>query len=257
VALQLRAPGRLPRRAAQAGEAALRHILALDLDLRPFYEMARGDPHLAPLVERFHGLRPVRYLSVFEALVTAITTQQVNLTFGGIIRARMVGRWGERLVIGGQTHFAFPRPERLVRARPETLRGLQFSARKAEYVIGVAVASADGALDAEALRRLPLEEAIGRLTALRGVGRWTAEQALFRGLGRVEAFAGGDLGVQKVVARYCLGRAWAEERRVRGRAERWAPWGGLATTYLFAAWRAGIPPARRGRAAASGGERGR
>lgn len=244
VAMTLRAPESLPRGAAGAGERALGHLLAFDLDLAPFYAMAREDPYLAPIAERFEGLKPVRYLGVFEALVTAITTQQVNVGFGAAIRGRMAERWGEPLRLGGEAYFAFPRPEALARAKPEELRRLQFSERKAEYVIGVARAAAEGEIDEDLLRRLPLDEAIGRLSALRGVGRWTSEQGLFRGLGRVEAFPGGDLGVQKVVARYCLGRERAEEKRVRRVAARWAPWGGLAVVYLFAAWRAGVPPAR-------------
>ncbi|MEE9276160.1 MAG: hypothetical protein V3V62_12710 [bacterium] len=243
IEMRLRAPGRLPRGAAEAGERALRHLLALDMDLEPFYKMARRDPVLAPLVRRFRGLRPVRYLDMFEALVTAITTQQVNLTFGGRTRARMVKRWGDRLLLGGETHYAFPRPERLARVRVRTLRSLQFSERKAEYVTGLAREAAAGGLDAEALRALPIEEAVGLLTRIRGIGRWTAEQALFRALGRVEAVPAGDLGLQKVVARYCFGEKRVEEKRVRERARRWEPWGALAGAYLFAAWRADLPAA--------------
>ncbi len=241
VDMKLRAPGRVGKNLLAAGEAALRHLLAFDLDLEPFYRMARKDPVLAPFVRRFRGLRPVRYLDLFEALVTAITTQQVNLTFGGRTRARMVKRWGEKLRLGDGAHWAFPRPERLARARVATLRGMQFSERKAEYVIGVARAAAEGGLEAEDFRTLPLEEAVERLTTLRGVGRWSAEQALYRALGRLDALPGGDLGVQKVVARYCYGEKRVDEARAREAAQQWEPWGALAGAYLFAAWRAGIP----------------
>ena len=124
---------------------------------------------------------------------------------------------------------------------------MQFSRRKAEYVIGVAQAATEGKLESDAFRDLPLEEAIERLCVLRGVGRWSAEQALYRALGRIEALPGGDLGVQKVVAWYCFGEKRVDEKRVRDTARRWEPWGSLATTYLFAAWRAGIPPRMRKR----------
>ena len=241
VEMTLRAPGQIGKRAAAAGEAALKHLLAFDLDLAPFYAMARRDSVLAPIVQQFRGLRPVRYLNLFEGLVTAITTQQVNLTFGGRTRARVVKRWGEKLKLGGEAHHAFPRPERLARARPETLKGMQFSARKGEYVICVAQAAASGGLEDNDFKELPLEPAVERLTKLRGVGRWTAEQALYCALGRIEALAAGDLGVQKVVARYCFNLERVDENRARDAAMRWAPWGALASAYLFAAWRAGIP----------------
>jgi DNA-3-methyladenine glycosylase II len=241
VEMKIRALGRVSKITAQAGEAALRHLFAFDLDLGPFYAMARRDRVLAPMVKKFRGLRPVRYLTLFEALIAAITTQQVNLTFGGQIRARVVRRWGEKLHLGGKVHYAFPRPERLARARAGTLEKMQFSGRKAEYVLEVARVAAEGGLEGEMFQNLPIEEAIERLTAIRGVGRWSAEQALYRALGRIEALPGGDLGVQKVVARYCFGEERVSEKRARAAAEGWAPWGALAAAYLFAAWRAGIP----------------
>ena len=204
--------------------------------------MAKDDVNLAPIAKKFRGLKPIRYLSVFEALVTAITAQQVNLTFAGAIRGRMVKRWGRKLRINGKTHYAFPRPERLARAQVSTFRAMQFSERKAEYVIGVARAALEGRLDESELRTLPIDEAVALLTGIRGVGRWTAEQMLFRALGRVEVFPGGDLGVQKVVARYCFGKERVDEETARTQANDWYPWASLATTYLFAAWRAGVVP---------------
>lgn len=226
----------------KAAESAVRHLLAFDLNLNPFYVMARRDQYLAPLIRKFRGLRPVRYLDLFEALVTAITTQQVNLIFGGRTRARMVKRWGEKLRIGQEVHYSFPRPERLAGARVDSLFKMQFSRRKAEYVIEVAKAAAEGRLSFDVFQEMPLEEAVEKLCELRGVGRWSAEQALYRGLGRIEALPGGDLGVQKVMAHYCFGEKRVDEKKVRETASRWEPWGSLATAYLFAAWRAGIPP---------------
>ena len=243
IRLRMTTEGRMTKSAQNAGLDAIKHILAFDLDLRPFYRIAKNDANLAPTTKKFKGLKPIRFLSVFEALVTAITAQQVNLTFAGTIRGRMVKRWGRKLQIDGKTHFAFPRPERLARVRVATLRKMQFSERKAEYVIEVARAAMEGNLDESELRILPIDEAVARLIEIRGVGRWTAEQMLFRALGRVEVFPGGDLGVQKVVARYCYGKERVDEKAARMQADRWHPWASLATTYLFAAWRAGVPPA--------------
>ncbi|MCE2451874.1 MAG: DNA-3-methyladenine glycosylase 2 family protein [Nitrospinae bacterium] len=243
IRLRMTTEGRMTKLAQNAGLDAIKHILAFDLDLRPFYRMAKDDASLAPTAKKFRGLKPIRYMSVFEALVTAITAQQVNLTFAGAIRGRMVKRWGRKVRIDGKTHYAFPRPERLARARVSTFRSMQFSERKAEYVIDVARAALEGRLDERELRILPIDEAVARLTEIRGVGRWTAEQMLFRALGRVEVFPGGDLGVQKVVAQFCFGEKRVDEKKARMQADKWHPWASLATTYLFAAWRAGVPPA--------------
>ena len=242
IRLRITTEGRMTKSAQNAGLSAIKHILAFNLDLKPFYRMAKNDAKLAQTAKKFRGLKPIRYLSVFEALVTAITAQQVNLTFAGTIRGRMVKRWGRKFRIGGKTYYAFPHPERLARARVSTLRKMQFSERKAEYVIDVACAALEGRLDESELSTLPIDEAVARLTEIRGVGRWTAEQMLFRALGRVEVFPGGDLGVQKVVARYCFGKERVDEKTARMQAELWHPWASLATTYLFAAWRLGVPP---------------
>ena len=81
VEMKIRAPGRtLGKNTAEAGELALRHLFAFDLDLGPFYAMARRDRVLAPMVKKFRGLRPVRYLTLFEALIAAITTQHETAT---------------------------------------------------------------------------------------------------------------------------------------------------------------------------------
>ena len=242
IRLRMTTQGRMTKSAQNAGIDAIKHILAFDLDLNPFYRMTKDDPNLALIAKKFRGLKPIRYLSVFEALVTAITAQQVNLTFAGAIRGRMVKRWGRKLRVDGKTHYAFPRPERLVKARVATFRAMQFSERKAEYVIGVARAALEDRLNESELRILPIDEAVARLTDIRGVGRWTAEQMLFRALGRVEVFPGGDLGVQKVVARFCFGEERVDEETARKQADGWHPWASLATTYLFAAWRAGLAP---------------
>lgn len=243
IQLRMTTEGRMTKTAREAGLEAIKHIFAFELDLKLFYRMAKGDANLATVAKKFRGLKPLRYLSVFEALVTAITAQQVNLTFAGAIRGRMVKRWGRKLRVHGKTYYAFPHPERLARARVSTFRKMQFSERKAEYVIEVARAVLEGRLDERELRVLAIDEAVARLTEIRGVGRWTAEQMLFRALGRVEVFPGGDLGVQKVVARYCFGEERVDEKEARMQAERWHPWASLATTYLFAAWREGFPPA--------------
>ncbi len=86
------------------------------------------------------------------------------------------------------------------------------------------------------LEQLPDEELIERLTALKGIGRWTAEITLMRGFARPDAFPGGDLGVVKYLAQGLLGRKEvATEQEMRAFAERWRPHRALALTYAYAA----------------------
>ncbi|MGH7265381.1 MAG: DNA-3-methyladenine glycosylase family protein, partial [Candidatus Rokuibacteriota bacterium] len=158
-----------------AVRAETRHLLGLDADLGGFYALAARDPVLAPLVRRLPGLRPSVSPDPFEMLVGAITAQQVNLTFAFTVRARIVRRFGEAVRFDGVELFAFPSPAALAQAEPAALRAMQLTTRKAEFVVGLARAIADGALDLAALARASDAEVVERLTAIRGLGRWTAE----------------------------------------------------------------------------------
>ena len=80
---------------------------------------------------------------------------------------------------------AFPLPENLADVQAEALRLLGFSRQKARYLVDLAGALSSGLLDLKALAELDDEEALTRLRQLRGVGRWSAEYALLRGLGRL------------------------------------------------------------------------
>jgi DNA-3-methyladenine glycosylase II len=128
--------------------------------------------------------------------------------------------------------IAFPTPAALARRDPGELRTLGFSARKAEYVVGLARAVEDGSLELSALPGLDDDAVVAVLVALRGIGRWTAEWFLLRTLGRPDALPAGDLGVRKAVAS-ADGLAILPEPAVRERAERWRPIRGLAALQLL------------------------
>jgi DNA-3-methyladenine glycosylase II len=164
-------------------------LLGLEFDLPPFYAWAAGDPVLAPITVRLAGFRPPLSPDPFEALVSSITAQQVSLFSAFAIRTRMIERFGERGVLA----FAFPTRERMARASEEELVGVGFSRRKAEYVVALARSE----LDLEALAGLDDDEVRERITALRGLGPWTAEWFLARHLARPRAWPAGDLALRK------------------------------------------------------------
>jgi DNA-3-methyladenine glycosylase II len=204
-------------------------LLGLPFDLVPFRARAEEDPVLAPLVAALAGFRPTLSPDPFEALVTAITTQQISLRAAAAIRARFVERLGERHDVA----WAFPERERVARLRPRDLLVLGFSTRKAEYVIELARSD----LDLDALGALPDDEVIATLTRIRGLGRWTADWFLARHLARPRAWPAGDLGVRKAVsAFYADGRVLTTEE-VRSMAERFAPFENLTAQFLLAAAR--------------------
>ncbi|MEX1287783.1 MAG: hypothetical protein AB1Z57_07590 [Acidimicrobiia bacterium] len=176
----------------------LRARVAEGLPWAPVAELAHQDPRVADLVARRPGYRPPITPDPFEAIVAAISAQQVNLRWATTTRTRLVERYGHRRSIGGVDVWAFPRPEALAAADPAEIRGMQWTSRKAEYVVGVARDVTDGLLDG--LDGLGDEAVVERLTSVRGLGRWTAEQVLARSLARPGAVAAGDLGVRKAVS---------------------------------------------------------
>ena len=201
-------------------EAVVRRLLGFDFDLVAFSAWAAGDELLAPLVVRFAGFRPTLAPEPFEMLVGAITAQQVSLASALAIRNRLVERFGERV---GRV-WAFPTRERVAAASEEELFSLGFSRRKAEYVIGLARSD----LDLAALALLPDDEVKAQLTALRGLGEWTADWFLARYLGRPRAWPAGDLALRKAV------RALYGDVDVRAAGERFEPFQNLTAHYLLA-----------------------
>ncbi|HEY3082554.1 MAG TPA: DNA-3-methyladenine glycosylase [Chloroflexota bacterium] len=217
---------------ARAEEIA-RIAFGVDADAAGAAAVAGRDPLIAPLVERYRGLRPLAIPDPFETLVWAILGQQINVAFAARLKRVLIERYGEPVPFDGATLWLFPPPERLVDVTPEELRPLQISRQKALYIAELARAVADGRIDFGLLRARPDEEVIGELTRLKGVGRWTAEYLLLRGFGRPDAIPAGDIGLRAALGRlHGLGRH-ASEAEVRAMAEAWRPYRGFVAFYLW------------------------
>jgi DNA-3-methyladenine glycosylase II len=214
-------------------EPVARALLGAVFELDPFYASAQGDEVLRMLVVRLAGLRPPLAPDPFESLVTSITAQQVSLFAAFAIRNRLIERFGERAVHA----YSFPSRERIASAREEELVALGFSRRKAEYVIGVARAD----LDFDALRTLPDDEVKASLTALRGLGEWTADWFIARHLARPRGWPAGDLGLVKAVSAFYFGGRNLTIPEVRAFGERFDPFQNLSAHYLLTGLRVAPP----------------
>ncbi len=213
----------------------LRHILCTDFDLKPFYRLVRKDDLLAQGATRFRGLRITSSPTLFEALVVAVLAQQVNLTFAYSIKKELVETFGRKWRSQGQTFYTFPGPRRFAQETQDGLRRFRLSGAKAGTLVRLGRAFASGALNQSEIAQLPDEAAIEQLIQIKGIGRWSAETALMRGLARNDAFPGGDLGVVKYLAQGMLGKKEkATESEMRNFAERWRPYRGLALVYCYA-----------------------
>ena len=218
------------------------YVLNADFDLTPFYRVASRDRRLRPIVRELWGLRPFRPASLFEMLVIAITEQQISMRVAEVMREKLTARFGD--VVDGTP--VFPDESALKAATIRELRRCGLSHRKAEYVRDLSRMVASGKLDLERLRGLSDEEAFQALTQIRGVGPWTADYVLVRGLGRVDRVPVEDLGIRGVVGKY-LGRGHRVEDpdEVLPLLQPFAPYRGLAAYYLLVHDRLGRPTAKR------------
>jgi DNA-3-methyladenine glycosylase II len=247
-ALQVTLEGRRVRTAdLEAAAALVSRLFATPEDVTPLLRALRRSPRFAPLARRCRGLRPVLIGDPFEALIWAVIGQQINVAFAAKLKRALLERFGQNLTMGGRRYPVFPAPERLARLRRADLRPLQYSRQKADYIIGLSQAVTRGTLDFASLAGLPTPEAVARLTAFRGIGRWTAEYLLLRGLGDRDALPAADGGLRRIVGEELgLGRL-ATEEEVRGVAAPLAGWRG----YLAFYWWFTLQERQRGRAPAT------
>ncbi len=235
--LEVRIQGRDASR-ADARDAARRLVaraLGARAPLAAFRRRFRDDPLLRDALVSSGGLSVAGCPEAWEALITAVFSQQVNLALAYRIRRDFALAYGRRARFADRTWIAFPRPERIARESRARLRRLGLSGAKAETVLRLARAFRDGELDEDRLDALDDAAVIEQLTAIKGVGRWTAETTLIRGLARPDVFPAGDLGVVKYVAQGLLGHdGRAREADMREFSERWRPYRSLALIYAYA-----------------------
>jgi DNA-3-methyladenine glycosylase II len=208
--------------------ATLTWMLGLDIDLTEFYRFAAHDPRLQTLVQGFRGVKPPRFPSLFEALVNAIACQQLSLTVGIHLLNRLVQAFGVSFPGEPGPAHAFPRPEDLARLKPQALRDLGFSYHKARTIIELSQGLVAG--ETPALRNLDSlddDQAVEALSRLRGIGRWSAEYVLLRGLGRRHLFPGDDAGARGKLQDWLHLKESLDYQGVRRVLAGFHPFGGL------------------------------
>jgi DNA-3-methyladenine glycosylase II len=212
---------------------ALERLLGLRIDLTEFYQVAMHHRQLGPLAQRFKGMKPPRFATVFEGVINAMACQQVTLTLGIRLLNRLAVTYGTAFGEGDEAVHAFPRPEDLARLDPADLRQFGFSRQKGRAMIELAQSVAEGHLDPEGLADLPDGEAVISLSELRGVGRWTAEYVLLRGLGRTHIFPGDDVGARNNLQRWLRLTEPLDYQAVRRLLSHWDDYAGLVYFHLL------------------------
>jgi DNA-3-methyladenine glycosylase II len=222
-------------RAQKEAHLLIQKMLGLDVNLQPFYTLAKNnnDEALMSLGKRFLGVKPPRFPTVFEALINAIACQQVTLDLGILMLNRLSENFGLAFNDGGKVLYAFPRPQDLSDASEEDIKRLGFSYQKARAIKELAVTVANGGVELATLEEMTNKEAIEYLLTLRGIGRWSAEYVLLRGLGRVNTFPGDDIGAQNNLKRLFHLDRRLEYLEIKKLTSRWHPFEGLVYFHLL------------------------
>jgi len=199
--------------------------------------LAAADPKLGELIGRVgpFTLRLKSQHSPFEALLESIIYQQLHGKAAAAILRRLLTAFGE----------LHPSPEHLLEAPDEMLRACGLSSGKTKALRDLAAKTLSGTVPTlAAIRRMPDQEIIDRLTEVRGVGVWTVQMLLIFRLGRPDVLPITDYGVRKGFALTFLrlpkskpfdASMLASAEQIERRAEKWRPWRSVASWYL---WRA-------------------
>ena len=157
---------------------------------------------------------------LFTALIASIASQQISAKAAETVWARMEDRFGAIT------------PATIASATVEEIQQCGMSLRKAGYIRGIGVAVTEGRLDLPGLRDLPDNEVIARLSALRGVGTWTAEMILIFSLERPDVVSWDDLAIRRGMMTL-YGKTTLAKTEFEKYRKRYSPYGSVASLYLW------------------------
>lgn len=184
--------------------------------------LSAADPHIAAVIATIGSFSLNRRPDPFYSLVEAIISQQLAGAAAATIYSRFL-----------QIYDGNPSPKAVSATEGRLLRKAGISSRKVEYIKHLSKSISDRTLDLDALQFLDDEEVIAKLTAVRGIGRWTAEMFLIFCLGRMDVLPVGDLGLRKAVQQVYGLRTLPAPAQVRRIAACWKPYSTVATWYLW------------------------
>jgi DNA-3-methyladenine glycosylase II len=217
--------------------------LDLERELTPFYQLLGRDKRLAYMCDAFRGLRLIGIVDLFEALSWSIIGQQINLTFAFKLKRRLVEKYGERLEFEGESYYLWPSYEVLAGVTVAELREMQFSQSKAAYLIGLASSFAKGELSREILMGLPdLESRQKALTALKGIGIWTANYTLMKTMREPSSIPHGDTGLLTALANHAIIKERSELEKISRFFSKYRGWESYLVFYLWRSLAPLLPP---------------
>ena len=157
----------------------------------------------------------------------------MSLDLGILLLNRLSERFGAQFVTRRTVLYAFPTPADLAKVPEESIRELGFSRQKARAIQELAAHVAYGSVDLTSLGGMTNREAIAYLSRIRGIGRWSAEYVLLRGLGRLDTFPGDDIGAQNNLQRLFHLADKPAYDEIRHLTSPWHPYEGVVYFHLL------------------------
>lgn len=216
--------------------ASVARLLGLGQDLDGFRAQMSQDEADRRLLPEGRVLRIPQTVTVWDGIVWAILGQQVNVPFAAKLRSRLARLAGAQVA---PDLWSVPSPEAVARLTVEDLSPHQFSARKAEYLIGLAGEVVGGRLDLPRLVAGPATRTERDLLSQRGIGPWAANYILMRACGFMDATPIGDTGLTSALQRR-FGGDRPDETLTKELMKRYAPYRSLATYHLWQSLRLGV-----------------
>lgn len=214
--------------------AYVKEWLDLDTDLSEFYQMAKQNELLSPLISCYHGLTMIGINDLFEALCWAIMGQQINLNFAYKTKRAFVEKYGESIHFNGKQFYLFPTPEKVSKCTVESLKQLQFSANKAKYIINLAGLFNNEEISKRQLSHLKYPDSIrNTLISIKGIGSWTAEYAMMKCFKIKSAFPIQDVGLQNAIKQQLRLQEKPSLEEIKHLSKPWSGWESYATLYLW------------------------
>lgn len=205
----------------------------LETDLGIFYEAIKEDEVLQKLCQKYKGLRMIGMPDLYESLVWSIIGQQINLSFAYSLKERLVKNFGKSIHHNGETFYALPKPSDLANLSIEDFLPFQFSRQKAQYIINVSKAFADGELVQKDLEKMSFEEVHAKLVKIKGVGNWTANYSMMKSLKNYDAFPVEDVGLHNAVKNQYGMEQKPSIALLHEMSKKWPNWRGYATFYFW------------------------
>lgn len=208
-------------------------ILGGNEDLGGFYKKGLKDKKFSKIIKDLHGLKPPKTPTIYEALIIAISEQQIALPVAITLRERLVEKYGESIKVNGKRYFTFPEPEMLAKAKVEDIRNLKFSTKKSEYLVDISKKVSNGEIKLESMKNWSVEKVIENLTKYRGIGPWTVEYMMCRGMGRYDALPAGDVGLRNSLTKFLGRNERVTEQETREFLEHFVEYKGNVAFYLI------------------------